>query len=131
MQGARGNSGVILSQILRGLADVAAGAADRRDGVLADIDGAVLAAALRHAVGLAVASMGESVPGTIVSVLQAAAGAAEDAAADRADVGRGGCGGGGRRGRRAGEDHRSSSTCWPTPAWSTPAGAGCWCCSTR
>jgi hypothetical protein len=82
LQGARGNSGVILSQILRGLADVTAEAADERDGDLADIDGAVFGAALRHAVGLAVASVGETVPGTIVSVLQAAAGAAEDAASD-------------------------------------------------
>ena len=77
---------MILSQILRGLADVTAEAAAERGGELADIDGAVLAAALRHAVGLVVASMGESVPGTIVSVLQAAAGAAEDAAADGADL---------------------------------------------
>ncbi len=87
LQGARGNSGVILSQILRGLADVAAGAAEQRDGVLADVDGPLLAAALRHAVVLADASVGESVPGTIVSVLAAAAGAAEDAAVDHADVG--------------------------------------------
>ncbi len=87
LQGARGNSGVILSQILRGLADVAAGAADERNGVLADIDGPLLASALRHAVVLADASVGESVPGTIVSVLAAAAGAAEDVAIDRADVG--------------------------------------------
>ncbi len=86
LQGARGNSGVILSQILRGLADVAGGAADERNGVLADIDGPLLASALRHAVVLADASVGESVAGTIVSVLAAAAGAAEDAAADRADV---------------------------------------------
>ena len=87
LHGARGNSGVILSQILRGLADVTADAAAETDGgELADIDGAVLAAALRHAVGLVVASMGESVPGTIVSVLQDAAGAAEDAAADGADL---------------------------------------------
>ena len=68
LQGARGNSGVILSQILRGLADVAAEAAAERGGELTEVDGAVLAAALRHAVGLVVASMGESVPGTIVSV---------------------------------------------------------------
>ena len=47
----------------------------------------VLAASLRHAVGLAVASMGESVPGTIVSVLQAAAEAAEDAVAENTDLG--------------------------------------------
>jgi DAK2 domain fusion protein YloV len=86
LHGARGNSGVILSQILRGLADVTAVAAADRGGALADIDGAVLGAALRHAVGLAVTSMGETVPGTIVSVLQEAAGAAEHVAADGADL---------------------------------------------
>ncbi len=86
LHGARGNSGVILSQILRGLADVAAEAAAERGGELADIDGVVLAAALRHAVGLVVASMGESVSGTIVSVLRAAAEAAEDAGFDGADL---------------------------------------------
>ena len=85
LQGARGNSGVILSQILRGLADVTRGAADEPDSVLADLDGALLAAALRHAVVLAETSVGELVPGTIVSVLQAAADAAGDAAGD-ADV---------------------------------------------
>jgi fatty acid kinase len=86
LQGARGNSGVILSQILRGVADVAARAADERNGVLVDIDGPLLAAALRHAVVLADASVSDTVPGTIVSVLAAAAGAAEDAALARADV---------------------------------------------
>ena len=86
LHGARGNSGVILSQILRGLADVVSSAAMERGGALADIDGPVFAAALRHAVGLVVASMGEPVPGTIVSVLQDAAGAAEHAAADLADL---------------------------------------------
>ncbi|WP_102142949.1 DAK2 domain-containing protein [Mycobacterium hubeiense] len=86
LQGARGNSGVILSQILRGLADVTAAAAEDRGGELADIDGTLFGAALRHAVGLAVTSMGETVPGTIVSVLQAAAGAAEHAAADGAEL---------------------------------------------
>src|SRR6478752_7065983 len=87
LHGARGNSGVILSQILRGLADVAAEAATERGGELADVDGAVLAASLRHAVALVVASMGESVPGTIVSVLQAAAEAAEGAVAGQAGLG--------------------------------------------
>lgn len=86
LQGARGNSGVILSQILRGVADVTASAAADRDGVLADVSGALFAAALRHSVGLVVSSMGESVPGTIVSVLQDAAGAAEDAAADHTGI---------------------------------------------
>jgi uncharacterized protein len=86
LQGARGNSGVILSQILRGLADVTAEAADERDGDLTDVGATVFGAALRHGVGLAVASVGETVPGTIVSVLQAAAGAAEHAAGDGADL---------------------------------------------
>ena len=86
LHGARGNSGVILSQILRGLADVAAEAAAERGASSADVDGAVLPPPLRHAVGLVVVSMGESVPGTIVSVLQAAAEAAEDAVAEGADL---------------------------------------------
>jgi uncharacterized protein len=81
LQGARGNSGVILSQILRGLADVTASAAADRRGVLADIAGALFGAALRHSVSLVVSSMGEAVSGTIVSVLQDAANAAEDAGA--------------------------------------------------
>lgn len=86
LHGARGNSGVILSQVLRGVADVAAGAAEERDGVLSDIDGPLLASALRHAAVLADASVSETVPGTIVSVLTAAAAGAEEAAADRSDV---------------------------------------------
>jgi DAK2 domain fusion protein YloV len=87
LHGARGNSGVILSQILRGLADVAAEASAERGGELTDVDGAVLAATLRHAVGLVVVSMGESVPGTIVSVLQAAAEAAEGAVTENTELG--------------------------------------------
>src|SRR4029078_3440848 len=75
VQGRRGSSGVILSQILRGLADVVTSAAADSNGAFADIDGPVFAAALRHAIGLVVASMGEPVPGTIVSVLQEGAGA--------------------------------------------------------
>jgi len=86
LQGARGNSGVILSQILRGLADVTASAAADRGGVLADISGALFGAAIRHSVALVVGSMGEAVDGTIVSVLQDAAGAAEGAGADDAGI---------------------------------------------
>jgi uncharacterized protein len=86
LQGARGNSGVILSQILRALADVTAESAADRRGTLADIDGRLLAAVLRHAVSLAVTSMGESVPGTIVTVLQDAATAAEQASDERAEL---------------------------------------------
>ncbi len=76
LHGARGNSGVILSQILRGLADVTADVTAGTDDERHDIDAAVLAAGLRHGVDLVLASMGgREVPGTIVSVLQAAAGA--------------------------------------------------------
>lgn len=84
LRGARGNSGVILSQILRALADVTTAAGEDR--VIADIDGRLLAAAMRHAVTLVVTSMGEAVPGTITSVLQDAA----EAAAREADDGDGG-----------------------------------------
>jgi DAK2 domain fusion protein YloV len=77
LRGARGNSGVILSQILRGIADVTA---ERQR---SEIDGPAFAAALRCAEGLVVASMGQAVPGTIVSVL----GAAGDSAQARADEG--------------------------------------------
>ena len=87
LHGARGNSGVILSQILRGLADVTASAADDTEGSLADIDAVLLGAALRHAVGLVVSSMGgQLVAGTIVSVLQAVAEAIQHCAADGAGL---------------------------------------------
>jgi uncharacterized protein len=87
LHGARGNSGVILSQILRALADITAEVGAGRGGGSAEVDGPVLAASLRRAVGLVVESMGEAVPGTIVSVLQAAAEAAEDAVAADAHLG--------------------------------------------
>ena len=78
LNGARGNSGVILSQILRGIADVTAGAAAESGGELRVIDAALLGAAFDRGADLVVASMGgREVPGTIVSVLRAAAGAVE------------------------------------------------------
>ncbi|WP_197504591.1 DAK2 domain-containing protein [Mycobacterium sp. 852002-51163_SCH5372311] len=81
LNGARGNSGVILSQILRGISDVAAAAAADRDGELPEIDAALFGAALRRGVDLVIASMGgDEVQGTIVSVLRAAAGAVEECA---------------------------------------------------
>jgi uncharacterized protein len=86
LQGARGNSGVILSQILRALADITADATADSRGTMADVDGALLAAVLRHAVILVITSMGEAIPGTIVTVLQDAATAAEQAAADGAGL---------------------------------------------
>ncbi|WP_216639721.1 DAK2 domain-containing protein [Mycobacterium sp. 1164966.3] len=83
LNGARGNSGVILSQILRGISDVTAAAAADRGGELPEIDPALLGAALRRGVELVIASMGgDEVHGTIVSVLRAAAGAVEECAVD-------------------------------------------------
>ena len=83
LNGARGNSGVILSQILRGIADVTAGAAANRGGELPEMDAATLAGALQRGVDLVITSMGgHEVPGTIVSVLRAAAEAVEECADD-------------------------------------------------
>jgi len=78
LHGARGNSGVILSQILRGIADVTAHASADFGGELHDIDARLLGAALHRGVDLVVASMGgHEVKGTIVSVLKAAGDAVE------------------------------------------------------
>jgi len=86
LNGARGNSGVILSQILRAVAEVCAEAAGDRD--IADIDLHLLGAGLRHAVALVVAAMGgKVVDGTVVSVLQAAAGSVEHSADEDAGLG--------------------------------------------
>ncbi|MGV0870747.1 DAK2 domain-containing protein [Mycolicibacterium sp. XJ879] len=86
LHGGRGNSGVILSQILRGLADVSAEAAAQRRAVLVEVDGALLASALRRAVTLVVASIGQPVPGTIFTVLREAANAAEQAVAHGSEL---------------------------------------------
>jgi DAK2 domain fusion protein YloV len=81
LNGARGNSGVILSQILYGIADVTAAAAADRGGELSDIDVDLLGAALRRGIELVITSMGgEEIPGTIISVLRAAAGAVGECA---------------------------------------------------
>jgi DAK2 domain fusion protein YloV len=72
--GARGNSGVILSQILRGLADALA--------AVPVVRGRQLAAALRAATTTAYAAVARPVEGTLLSVVAAAAGAAEAAESD-------------------------------------------------
>lgn len=70
LMGARGNSGVILSQLLRGLAErFAAGE---------PVDGPGLAEALAHADALARAAVVRPVEGTILSVARGAAQAAAD-----------------------------------------------------
>ncbi|MGC5029492.1 DAK2 domain-containing protein [Micromonospora sp. DT229] len=69
--GARGNSGVILSQILRGFADALA--------TTPRVEGPELAAALRAATTAAYAAVTRPVEGTLLSVVAAAAEAAEQA----------------------------------------------------
>ncbi len=70
--GARGNSGVIVSQLLRGIAD--------RLGRGGPADGTALAAALSHATDLAYLAVAVPVEGTILTVARAAADAATAAA---------------------------------------------------
>jgi DAK2 domain fusion protein YloV len=72
--GARGNSGVILSQLLRGLAEA----------LPAQADGRALAGALGHAADAAYRAVAAPVEGTVLSVARAAADAA--AQADSADL---------------------------------------------
>ena len=86
--GARGNSGVILSQVLRGVADAVLAAEGRLEAA-----GAVLADALCRAHRLATAALSNPREGTVLSVLRAAAAAAgaagqrlEAAAAAAADA---------------------------------------------
>jgi hypothetical protein len=64
LYGARGNSGVILSQALRGLAETAAGKAD--------LDGALLTECLRRAAQLAYSAVSSPVEGTMLTVLRLA-----------------------------------------------------------
>ena len=73
LMGARGNSGVILSQILRGIADVVAAAGD------SGADGGVVAAALRAAADAAYQAVMRPVEGTILTVVRESAEGAEAA----------------------------------------------------
>ena len=72
LMGARGNSGVILSQILRGLADSVAAAGH--------VDPPVLAGALKQASAAADDAVSAPVEGTILTVVRDVANAAADAA---------------------------------------------------
>ncbi|MFD1231923.1 DAK2 domain-containing protein [Pseudonocardia benzenivorans] len=73
--GARGNSGVILSQVLRGMAEAIADAAGA-------VDAGALRAGLERAHRLARAAVARPWQGTVLSVLQAAAEAARDCGGD-------------------------------------------------
>ena len=68
MLGACGNSGIIVSQLLRGLADVC--------GSASPCDGPAVAAAFGHAAALARAAVSRPVEGTVLTVADAAARAA-------------------------------------------------------
>ena len=72
VRGARGNSGMVLSQVLRGVAESTV------DSV---IDGAVFVRSLKQAVELVDRAIAEPVEGTVITVLKAAAEAADDAEA--------------------------------------------------
>ncbi len=78
LMGARGNSGVILSQILRGVAE----AFRDRD----DADGALVAAALAAASDAAYGAVMRPVEGTILTVVRESSEAATDAAKRRAPL---------------------------------------------
>jgi DAK2 domain fusion protein YloV len=78
LRGARGNSGVILSQVLRGVAEAVAAS----DGSGA---AAVLAEGLARAAGLARDAVTRPREGTVLTVLAAAADAARAAGSDRLD----------------------------------------------
>ncbi|MFH9817312.1 DAK2 domain-containing protein [Streptomyces sp. NPDC017230] len=75
--GARGNSGTILAQLLRGMAQVLAAR-----GEPAHTDGAGLRLALRRAADSARQAVAHPVEGTVLTVASAAADAAEEAAAE-------------------------------------------------
>ncbi|ATE56893.1 DAK2 domain-containing protein [Actinosynnema pretiosum] len=74
LAGARGNSGVILSQVLRGLAEAV--------GTASTATGASLRKALLRADELAAEAVSAPSPGTVLSVLHAAAEAARDCPSD-------------------------------------------------
>ena len=78
LMGARGNSGVILSQILRGLTQVLAGADP--------VDGAAFAEALTAAAKGAYEAVGNPVEGTILTVVREAAEGATARAAETSEL---------------------------------------------
>src|SRR5262245_2439853 len=81
LMGARGNSGVILSQVLRGLAEPLIGGDAESD--LLTWDGAALREGLCRADELAMAAVSDPVPGTVLTVLHAAAQAAAVVRSDK------------------------------------------------
>ena len=120
LMGARGNSGVILSQLLRGMSErmAAAGGAGVGPDVLVD--------AIGHASELARKAVVRPVEGTILTV---AAAAAAGAAHGSGLVGVVESAGARRPTRWPGRPRCSPS--WRRPAWSMPAAPGTCSCSMR
>ena len=123
LMGARGNSGVILSQLLRGLSE----GLNCPTGHPGPVE---LSEALTIADKLAREAVMRPVEGTILTVARGAAEGARRRGRCRRPAGRGGRGVAGRGGRGAGPDARRCCPCWSRPAWSTPAVPGSSCCST-
>ncbi|WP_086560333.1 DAK2 domain-containing protein [Streptomyces africanus] len=87
--GARGNSGTILAQLLRGMSQVLAGQeSGHADGKTAHADGQGLRLALRHAADSARQAVAHPVEGTVLTVASAAADAACGAGGDCGTVAR-------------------------------------------
>ena len=123
LMGARGNSGVILSQLLRGMCERMGGAGE------AGVDGPVLADALAHAADLARRAVVRPVEGTILTVASAAA---EGAAEVPAGAGRRWSAWWRRRTARRPMPWRGRPRCWrcwPRPAWSMRVAPGSCSCS--
>ncbi|MFF1358025.1 DAK2 domain-containing protein [Streptomyces sp. NPDC058297] len=86
--GARGNSGTILAQLLRGMAQVLAGDPCGEGDHSESADGDSLRRALRRAAESAREAVAHPVEGTVLTVAAAAADAADGPSADCADVAR-------------------------------------------
>ena len=123
--GARGNSGVIFSQLVGALCKRLAAAGPRDRSAVVFADGMALATEASYA------AVGRPVEGTILSVARAASEAAAAAAADpkrRARARRrGGCVRGPRRARHHPGPARDAAS---RPGWSTRAAAASASCST-
>ncbi len=100
--GACGNSGIIVSQLLRGLADVCAAESP--------CDGPVVARALTHAAASARAAVSRPAEGTVLTVADAAALAAVGAAGSAGSAGTGAAGSGGTGAGSGGTGAASAGT---------------------
>jgi len=122
LMGARGNSGVILSQLLRGIAE--------RFAALEAAGPTDVAEALVSASDLAQKAVVRPVEGTILTVARAAGEGASVANTNAASL----------LAVLEGAQHSAAdalartprcSRCWPKPVWSTPGARATCCCSTR